>query len=404
MQTLAQYLNSLDSIIPSDRQMKWFSRLEEQVSAGYSLFKNSSMDHRERLRIEFDNWVRTEEIKAWYGEPEGDSLFQGTSITSLTIPAGFEKPLQIKNISDLENEIADSYIRLHDQHKDAVINASLENVDKWISEGIFYGVVIASKVISQSFDLTVPHRDIIFEVDGIEVDPHEILSYSSEIRERYFSICKKNIACFKDLAITQQEFEESLVLSDISKPKIEKYSGKLILGPIRCNEICAAMSNNITSLIRKKTDGRISPRSLMVSIYDSDTPYTYHKLAGWNGQQLAPTLPGITLLGSSGSISAFRWTYLYRSALIAQKIMKSSLYSETKGRFFPFVFFGVLVERDANILLDLDELGLLRYNGNISPAIEYSYIIPKLNYYISEAKEIQSVDEILRGRIKREHR
>ena len=44
----------------------------------------------------------------------------------------------------------------------------------------------------------------------------------------------------------------------------------------------------------------------------------------------------------------------------------------------PFVFFGVLVERDAEILIDLNCLGQLRYRGNLSPYIEYSYLLPGL--------------------------
>ena len=58
--------------------------------------------------------------------------------------------------------------------------------------------------------------------------------------------------------------------------------------------------------------------------------------------------------------------------------MKSSLYSEVHRAFMPFVFFGVLVERDAEILIDLNCLDQLRYRGNLSPYIEYSYLLPEL--------------------------
>jgi hypothetical protein len=116
----------------------------------------------------------------------------------------------------------------------------------------------------------------------------------------------------------------------------------------------------------------------MVTIYDTDTPYTYHQIAGYYNSPLAPILPGITLLGVSGTIDAFRWLYAYRVSLIAQKLMKSSLCSEVSRKFIPFIFFGVLVKRDADILLDMDQLGILRYRGNISPYIEYCYLLPKI--------------------------
>ena len=64
--------------------------------------------------------------------------------------------------------------------------------------------------------------------------------------------------------------------------------------------------------------------------------------------------------------------------------MKSSLYSEHANRFIPFVFFGVLVERDADILLDLERLSLLRYRGDISPYLEFCYLLPKIDKQIRE--------------------
>ncbi len=50
----------------------------------------------------------------------------------------------------------------------------------------------------------------------------------------------------------------------------------------------------------------------------------------------------------------------------------------------PFTFFGVLVPRDADILLDMDNLHRLRYRGNYSPFLEFSYLIPKFHSKISE--------------------
>ena len=86
-----------------------------------------------------------------------------------------------------------------------------------------------------------------------------------------------------------------------------------------------------------------------------------------------------TILGASGTADALRWLYTYRLSLIAQKIQKGSLYSEVHRRFMPFTFFGVLVPRDAEILLDMDNLHRLRYKGNLSPDLEFSCLISALH-------------------------
>ena len=80
--------------------------------------------------------------------------------------------------------------------------------------------------------------------------------------------------------------------------------------------------------------------------------------------------------------------------LAAQKMMKSSLYSEVERRFIPFVFFGVLVERDADILLDLDRLGLLRYRGNLSPFIDFCYLVPKIRDHLAAASQYSHAGEV----------
>ena len=132
----------------------------------------------------------------------------------------------------------------------------------------------------------------------------------------------------------------------------------------------------------------------MVTIFDTDTPYTYHQINGYYGRADSPILPGITILGISGSIDAFRWLYAYRVSLVAQKAMKSSLYSEVAGEFIPFTFFGVLVERDAEILLDLDNLDLLRYRGQVSPYLEYCYFITKLHKLLNSTSPRDPTKEI----------
>lgn len=381
--SLAEYLAELQAVGQIGVQARWYARLGEQVKKGEALWVNASLEQKAIWENELQNWIRTEELKAWYGAPEDGSLFQGTSISSLTIPHELDKPLELAGVEHLEDVLAGAFIAQHDRYEHMVRGTTHDNVDKWVKEGIYYGVVVGSKVISQAFQLAVPAENVIFNVDGVMVDPHEITSYPAEIRRKYFEAIKPRIGCFRDLDLTQAELEESLVLSDISKPKLNDYRGKLILGPVRCNEICALLSRHLTALVKKKTNGRIAPRSLMVTIYDSDTPYTYHQIAGFYGHRQAPTLPGLTLLGSSGSIDAFRWLYIYRASLISQKMMKSSLYSESVKKFIPFVFFGVLVERDADILLNLDELGLLRYRGQLSPYIEFCYLLPKIASFLS---------------------
>jgi hypothetical protein len=172
--------------------------------------------------------------------------------------------------------------------------------------------------------------------------------------------------------------ESSLILSDISKPKIEDYKDKILLAPVRCNEIAAVLSEHIVEKITEKTSGKIRPKGLAVVIYDTDTPYTYHEMMGYSRRSLSPVLPGLTVLGTSGTVDAFRWLYAYRLSLIAQKVQKGSLYSEVQRCFMPFMFFGVLVWRDAEILLDLQNLSRLRYRGNLSPDLEFAYLMPTL--------------------------
>lgn len=407
--TIANYLNSLPNEFYencshqknffNEEQVRWYRKLKEQVAKGQDIFNISDENQRRAMHDYFKQCIHTEELKAWYGSPEGDSLFQGTSISSLTIPYKTKKPLELTGIDMLENKIAEAYIETHDQHEATVRNAIGENVESWMRNGLFYGIVLPSKIISQAFDLSVPAGDVIFDVDGHTVDPHEILACPDEIRAKYFKLCSDAIKCFGDLDITQQEMEESLILADISKPKIKKYQDKLLLAPIRTNEICALMARHIAGLVREKTNGRINPPSLNVTIYDTDTPYTYYQTSGSLGHPLAPVLPGLVVQGTSGTIDAFRWLYSYRVSLVAQKSMKGSLYSQVKSEFIPFMFMGVLVPRDADILLDMHNLDRLRYRGNLSPMIEYSYLIPKLAKTLKMNSE-KNISEELESRLK----
>lgn len=394
MRTLSEYLAELDDPACDAGRAAWYPRLRETVAQGEALWREAAPDRRARLSVAFRERIRTEELKAWYGEPESSgSLFQGTSVTSLTIPYEVSEPMRLRGMDALEDAVADAYIALHDRLEPAVRAAILEPVDRWMAEGVFYGVAVGSKMLSQALGLHARQSDVVFEVDGVTVDPHEITGYPQEIRHRYFTACLERVAALRGLGLTQAEFETSLVLADISKPKIAEYRDRLLLGPVRCNELATLLSRHVTARIRERTHGRIAPRSLMVTIYDTDTPYGYHQVAGYYGEALAPTLPGLTVLGASGSIDAFRWLYAYRVSLIAQKMMKSSLYSEVKRCFIPFVFYGVLVERDAEILLDLDHLGDLRYRGNLSPYLEFTYLLPRLQRALSEAPPFDAAAE-----------
>lgn len=395
---LGKYLESIDNIIPGNKQKKWLMKLEEKCKTGISLYLSAKQGERAQIWNEFNNRVRTEEIKAWYSEPHDNSLFQGTSVSSLTIPYTVPQPLRLNSISELEDIIANAYIKLHLKNVDKVKNAIQENVDEWISQGLYYGVVVCSKVISQAFGLTIFQDDAIFDVDSYRVDPHEIISYPKEVRTAYFEKCKDKIECFSGIDLEQRELESSLVLADISKPKIKDYKDKIMLAPVRCNEIAAVLSKRVVEKIVEKTSGKIRPKSLAVIIYDTDTPYTYHEIMGYSFQTLSPTLPGLTILGSSGTIDAFRWLYAYRVSLIAQKMQKGSLYSQVHESFMPFVFLGVLVWRDAQILLDMNSLSMLRYKGNISPDLEFAYLISD-----SYKKDIEPLSNISWGKYRKDH-
>lgn len=387
MAFLADYLINNDTTADEPAQKAWYEKLNTRVKEGHVHFESLDEFERAMYHKVFSSWVRTEELKAWYGEPENGSLFQGTSVSSLTIPCNLPEPIELNSVTDLVSSIADQYIVHHDRIEPTVKEAIGEDTTRWRKEGLFYGVVIASKILSQAFRLTVPAKDVVFPVDGILVDPHEITSYPIEIRTAYFEQCRQRINCLQEIPnLSVSEFESSLVLADISKPKLARYVNQLMLAPVRVNEICALLSNDVTEVIRERTHGRINPRSLMVTVYDTDTPYTYHQITGHFGRETAPNLPGLAVLGTSGTIDAFRWLYAYRVSLISQKLMKSSLYSQVASKFVPFVFMGVLVERDAEILLDLDNLGRLRYRGNLSPHIEFCYAVPKIRDHLAASR------------------
>lgn len=382
--SISDYLRILDDRMEEDGvQNAWYDKLRTKATQGTQILENCTPATFQKIQEEFRNRVRTEELKAWYSSPENDSLFQGTSISSLTIPCELTEPLEIDSITILEHAVADYYIELHDRYEETVRNSVLEDVEDWIRDGLFYGICLSSKVVSQAFSLSVRAEDVILKVGGYNVDPHQIITYPTEIRAEYFATVAKNLECFDGIELSREEVESSLILADISKPKIEKYKSRIILAPFRCNEIAAVMAKRVKDLIIEKTQGRISPPSLNILIFDTDTPYTYHHLIGCNGHAGMPILPGLTIMGSSGTIDAFKWLYCYRVSLISQKIQKSSLYSEAHRKFIPFVYYGVLVPRDAEILLDMSSLDKLRYRGNLSPQMEFNYLVPSLAEYIT---------------------
>lgn len=379
--TLARYLGELEDLPGNENQSAWDSKLKSRLKSFAGMRAKPRM-----LFDEFERRVRTEELKAWYSSPDPGDLFQGTSVTSLVAPVSFRRPLQLDGVHRLEEIIACEYIKAHDAYAETVRRAIVEPVDEWIREGLFYGVVLPSKVISQAFGLAADTGDLLARIAGKEIDPHEITSYSVDLRRRYFEDIHKRIGCFGGMRLSRREFESSLALADVSKPNMQCYKHKALLGPVRCNEIACLMARGIKGLIRQKSKGRITPRSFEVVIYDTDTPYTYHYIMGFNGRPEAPCLPGLTVLGASGSCDAFRWLYTYRVSLIAQKVMRGSLYSQVKSSFVPFVFMGVLVPRDAQILIDMERLDLLRYPGNIAADTEFAWLAQDLMKYLGKAR------------------
>ena len=156
--TLSEYLKEVDGILKRQEQQAWLEKLEKGAREGFQLFESADEDVRLKISDNFRDRVRTEEIKAWYSEPHGDSLFQGTSISSLTIPYKTSNPIEFNTVFELEEEIADGYIELHNRHAESVSTAILEDTQSWLKEGLYYGVVIGAKVISQAFGLFVLTR------------------------------------------------------------------------------------------------------------------------------------------------------------------------------------------------------------------------------------------------------
>ena len=140
--------------------------MEERLRENSTLYESLSTYEKNRTAAEFQNRIRTEELKAWYGSPEGESIFQGTSISSLTIRASYNNPLKLDDISSLEIQIAKRYIQEHDRLRKCVKDAIIEDTQEWIKKGLFYGVCIASKVLSQAFALHANASDIVF--DGLD--------------------------------------------------------------------------------------------------------------------------------------------------------------------------------------------------------------------------------------------
>ncbi|MBT3878114.1 MAG: hypothetical protein HOF76_03525, partial [Candidatus Scalindua sp.] len=104
--TLSEYLKKIDGVLSSQEQQAWLERLEKRTMEGFQLFASAGEDGRLKISDNFRDRVRTEEIKAWYSEPHGDSLFQGTSISSLTIPYKTSNPIEFNTVFQLEEEIA----------------------------------------------------------------------------------------------------------------------------------------------------------------------------------------------------------------------------------------------------------------------------------------------------------
>ena len=46
------------------------------------------------------------------------------------------------------------------------------------------------------------------------------------------------------------------------------------------------------------------------------------------------------------------------------------------------------------ILLDLDRLGLLRYRGNLSPFMEFCYLVPKIRDHLAATSQYSLAGEV----------
>ena len=82
----SEYLKNINSFIHEPTQQEWYGRLKSGVAEGVGAFEDIAELKKQLILAEFEKRVRTEELKAWYGSSDENILFQGTSISSLTIP------------------------------------------------------------------------------------------------------------------------------------------------------------------------------------------------------------------------------------------------------------------------------------------------------------------------------
>ncbi len=161
----SEYIKLADEYMDNSMQSQWYEKVEKRCRLGRELVESLTINEIDDVVDEFNSRIRTEELKAWYGAPDSETLFQGTSVSALTVPAEYSEPLPLHTVLDLEHNLADSYIKAHDEHEATVSGAIIEDVQEWMDEGLFYGVVVASKIISQAFNLSIAADDVVFEAE-----------------------------------------------------------------------------------------------------------------------------------------------------------------------------------------------------------------------------------------------
>ena len=324
-------------------------------------FEEKSLEERVLVINLFNEMLQNEQQKAIQAMNAFSSRkdFGGTSISSLIRRPCFKHQLEPKNYEELAKIIADAYISESSTVLDGLRRGfTPEEVDLFNEHGVFYGVHLSPKLLGLVEGLTIDHKDLLLK--GFP-DPYSLPKESREVVEAYLGELKRQ----RGLDITLR----SLVLADTTTPR--GYEGKKILNPSGLNDKLVKLSDLTTCAIKnagKRAD------SLYFLATDTDSPERTLITEGLKPIDGYVLTPGLTMCGSTATMSGFDFKYSYRIGLIAQGITNNIVASKISGEYSPFMFVGMLSPFGyTNGAIPTNEMGRLRYPGDIDLKKEFLF-------------------------------